>query len=148
MTSFASFQIRGAAVIAAAYGLFLVLMLDGLTLGQHSAGQMALILVGSSLLLALVFGVLWSQQMHQDGKRTRADEREELIETSAERAGYYILDAAIFGLLVLALSDANWKWLGSFTLTRPEGLVFALVMASVCAGLGRFVAGFIAARRL
>lgn len=147
MTTFATFQRRGAIVITLGYGLFVALMTDGLSLGQHSAGKMTAILLGAFVLLALVLTLLWALQMRQDGKRSRADEREEEIEAAAERAGYRVLDGAIFALLLLALSDAKWGWLGSFALTRPEGLVFAIVTASASAGIGRFIAGYLAARR-
>lgn len=143
---------RSAVLMSAAYAMFAVLMFDAPTLGQRSANQMVLIIVGLFIGLAIAFAVLWSQSMHQDGgrtrARTRADEREEQIEATAERAGYRLLDAAIFGLMLLAVSDAKWGWLGSFALTRPEGLVFALVTASAFAGIGRFLTGCIAAPRL
>lgn len=147
MSSFAKFQMRSAVLMSAAYAMFAVLMLDGPTLGQRSANQMTLIIVGLFIGLAIAFALLWSRSMHQDGGRTRADEREEQIEAAAERTGYRFLDAAIFGLMLLALSDAKWGWLGSFALTRPEGLVFALVTASAVAGIGRFLTGYIAARQ-
>ena len=148
MSSFSRFQMRSAVLMSAAYAMFAVLMFDAPTLGQRSANQMVLIIVGLFIGLAIAFAVLWSQSMHQDGGRTRANEREEQIEATAERAGYRLLDAAIFGLMLLAVSDAKWGWLGSFALTRPEGLVFALVTASAFAGIGRFLTGCIAARRL
>lgn len=147
MTSFATFQLRGAAVIALGYGVFVALMTDGLTLGQHSAEKMTTVVGGAFVVLAIVFALLWAWQMRQDGKRSLADEREEQIEAASERAGYRLLDGAIFVLLLLALSDAKWGWLGSFALTRPEGLVFALVTASASAGIGRFIAGYLATRQ-
>ena len=148
MTSFSNFQLRGAGLIGLGYAAFVMLMLDGFALGQRGAGQMAIVILGLFLLFAVAFALLWARQMHQDGKRRLADEREELIEAAAERAGYRILDAAIFVLMLVALTDAQWGWLGSFALTRPEGVVFALVTASAAAGLARFVAGYVAARRL
>ncbi len=148
MASFSTFQLRGAATIAAAYLAFVVVMTEGSSLSQHSASELAALVVGLVVMVGVAFAVLWVRQMHQDGGRKTADEREEQIEAVAERVGYRVLDGALFLLMLLVLSDAAWGWLGSFALTRPEGLVFALVTASVSAALGRFLAGYAAARRL
>lgn len=148
MSSFSNFQLRGAGLIGLGYAVFVTFMVDGFTLGQRSAGQMATLILCLFLLLAVTFTVLWARQMHQDGKRRVADEREELIETAAERWGYRMLDIAIFVLMLLALCDAQWGWLGSFSLTRSEGVIFALVSASSVAAFGRFCAGYMAAKRL
>ncbi|WP_309663216.1 hypothetical protein [Tabrizicola sp.] len=147
MTSFATFQLRGAGAIALAYAVFVVVMTDGLSLGQHSAVKLAALVVGLVIAVGITFALLWARQMYQDGRRTVADEREEQIEAVAERVGYRVLDSAAFLLVLLALTDAAWNWLGSFALTRTEGLIFALVTVSASAATSRFLAGYIAARR-
>jgi hypothetical protein len=148
MASFSTFQLRGAAAIAVAYVAFVVVMTDGFSLARHSAAELAVLVVGLVVMVGVAFALLWARQMHRDGMRTVADEREEQVEAVAERVGYRVLDGALLLLMLLVLSDAAWGWLGSFALTRPEGLVFALVSVSVSAALGRFLAGYAAARRL
>ncbi len=151
MSLYERFQLRGAMLILAGYVFFVVMMMDGLMLGSHTAGRMAFLVIGTMAMLAVGFAGLWVLAMRSDGPHRHGtpDERERQIELVAERAGYRLLDGAIFVLIILALVDAGGAGiLGSFNMNRPEGLIFALVTASALAGVVRFVAGWHAARQV
>lgn len=147
MDSYARFQARSGLVIVVVYLGFLVWMTDGLTLGQHSPKALVMFMAAAFVAGAGLFGGLWVAHMRGDGDRRLADEREAAIEAQAERQAARVTDAGLFALVMLALSDAQWGWMGSYALTRTEGLIFALFTLSALAGLVRFGAGALGARR-
>ncbi len=148
MDSYARIQLRAAGLIAVFYSVFLIWMMNGLTLGSRSPEELGLFTAGTFVVGAVLFGTLWIAHMVGDGDRRLADEREEVIEALAGRAAARVTEGALFVLLILALSDAKWGWMGSFALTRTEGLVFALFTISALAGIVRFAAAFRSAGRL
>lgn len=147
MDSYARFQTRSGLVILGVYAGFVVWMTDGLTLGDHSPQALLFLMAGAFVAGAGLFGGLWVAHMRGDGDRHQLDEREAAIEAQAERQAARVTDAGLFVLVLLALSDAQWGWMGSFALTRTEGLVFALFTLSALAGLARFAAGVRGARQ-
>lgn len=147
MDSFARFQARSGLVVLAVYAGFVLWMIDGLALGQRSPLAILLVMVVAFAMGAVLFGGLWVAHMRSDGDRHLADEREAAIEAKSERLAAQINDTGLLLLVLLALSEAEWGWMGSFALTRMEGLVFALVSLSALSGLVRFVAGARAAMR-
>jgi hypothetical protein len=147
MDSYARFQARSGLLILGVYAGFVVWMTDGLTLGNHSPQALFLIMVGAFVAGAMLFGGLWVAHMRRDGDRHQPDEREAAIEAQAERQAARVTDAGLFVMVLLALSDAQWGWMGSFALTRTEGLIFALFTLSALAGLARFAAGALRARQ-
>lgn len=142
MTSYARFQLSAAIMIAAAYAVFLIWMMTGLTLATRSAEELGLLTLGGFSVLGALFAALWIVHLGRDGHRKLADEREEMIEARAERASTRVTDGALPLLVILALSDAKWGWMGSFALTLTEGLVSAVITISALAGIVRFVAGY------
>lgn len=147
MNSYVRFQTRAGLVIVAVYAGFLVWMTDGLTLGQHSPQALLTLMAAAFVAGAVLFGGLWVAHMCRDGDRHQPDERESAIEAQAERQAARVTDAGLFVLVLLALSDAQWGWMGSFALTRTEGLIFALFTLSALSGLARFAAAALAARQ-
>lgn len=148
MSAYEKLHLGGFGALTIGYAGFAALMMDGMTLGSRGPGYMALLLLGYLAVLAVALGAFWITAMRADNpERTLPDEREERIEDRADRVGYRLLDSAVAGLVGLVLADAVWGFLGSFSLTRPEAVVFALVTVSTLAGLARFGAGYLAARR-
>lgn len=147
MSSFAGFQLKAAALIALVYLGFVFWMLDGWTLTPRSPEALGVFMLAAFVAGALGFGGLWVAHMRHDGPRSLADEREASIEAAADRDAARVTDGALFFLVISALSDAKWGWMGSFALTRLEGLVFALFSISALAGLVRFAAGYRRAQR-
>lgn len=140
-------------LIAAAYAAFFAVMTEG---GQLLAGMPDHLLAR----LLAIFGFLmvghialwvatWSRRDAQ-GRPGDAvpDEREEQIELRADRWGYFLGEAGLFLLLILAwLQWSGHVAGGSFAPTTPQGLIFAIVTLSALVALGRQLVGFTLSRR-
>jgi hypothetical protein len=147
MESYVRFQALAGVAILAVYAGFVVWMIDGLALGQRSPQALLLFMVVAFFAGAVLFGGLWIAHMCRDGDRRLADEREAAIEVQADRLGARVTEAGLAVLVLLALTNAQWNWMGSFALTRTEGLIFALFTLSALSGSARFAAGALGAWR-
>ena len=148
MSALEKFYLRGAVAVAAIYLVFVITVTEGGVPADLTRNTLLTALLAYGLGLALVLGLLWAVAMRSDGDRVRADERERLIEAKADRAGYHILDVALFCLtLVVVLEMGDGEAIGPWRLDRSETMVFALVSLSAFAGLSRFAVGFYTARR-
>lgn len=148
MSVLEKFYLRGAIAIAAFYVAFAVTVIEDGQPDTLPRNTLLILLLAYGLGLAVLLGGLWVWAMKSEGHRTRADERERLIEAKADRAGYHILDAALFCLtLVAVLEMGEGDRIGVWRLDNSAALVFILVSVSAFAGIGRFIIGFYAARR-
>lgn len=136
-----------AAGIELAYIAFFLLMTDGLTLGDRSPGFLTSCVIGFMIIVALVIAA--QQFLQESDTKNFPDEREMAVDTRSEQIGYRVLEAGIFAVIALALleSYSGPNSLGSYSLTRPEGIIFALVTITALAGLTRVLSAFAAARR-
>lgn len=153
MTRYERMTLGSFLLISAAYAAFFAVMTEG---GQLSARMPDHMLAG----LLAIFGFLavghialwittWSRRDAQ-GRPDDAvpDEREEQIELRADRWAYFLGEAGLFLLLVLAwLKWSGYAAGGSFTPTTPQGLIFAIVTLSALVALGRQLVGFTLSRR-
>lgn len=147
MTTYERMMLAGAGAIAAAYFIFALLMTDGWSLGARSAGFMGLCLLGFTVVLAasvIIGGVTAPKQ-----SASIPDEREEILDIAAGSLAYHSLEVAVFIVILLGLLEhaMGVETLGSYSLTRSEGLVFWLVSTISFAGFVRLLGSFIMARR-
>jgi len=125
--------------IEIAYIGFFVLMTDGLTLGQRSPQFMLIAVVAFlAVFAAIVLAQTW---LGKPASRAFPDEREEAVDTRAEQISARLLEGGVFAVIALAIFEASTgpNSLGSYSLTRPEGLVFAMVTISGFAGVARML---------
>ncbi len=114
--------------------------------GPAGVGRLLLVLI---LALILTHAGLWMIAWARKGRDAVPDEREQGIERLADRAGYWLTDAGIFALIVMALAEASVPGrFGSFGLTTPQGLIFALVTLNFIVGVGRLVVAFVLSRQV
>lgn len=148
MSALETFYLRGAAAVVLAYVAFVLTVITGGNAADLSPNTLLAVLVVYGLGLAGILGGLWALAMKTDGaSRTRADERESLIEAKADRTGYRILDAGLLALTVVVVLESDAGDPGPSRLEHGVFLVLVLVSLSAFAGLARMLAGFMAARR-
>lgn len=139
MSQYAKLMLWAAIAIELAYVGFFVLMTDGLTLGERSPKFMSLVVLGFLATVATV--ILIQQWMSKPPARFFPDEREQAVETKSDQVGGRILDAGVFAVIALAIYEAaaGPNSLGSYSLTRPEALVFAMITISSLAAVARMI---------
>lgn len=132
-------MLSAAIAVEIAYLVFFILMTDGLTLGSRSPRFMSFSVLG---FLATVAAVVLAQQLlSKPATRHVPDEREELVDTTSEKFGGRILEAGVFAVAALAIYEAALgpHSLGSYSLTRSEGIVFAMITISSLAAVARMI---------
>ncbi len=130
MSDYGKLMLGAAAAVEICYIGFFVAMTDGLSLGERSPIFMSMSVIGFLVAIAAVFAA----SVLVLKPRSRAlDEREEWNDVKSELAGGRFLEAGVLMIAALAIFEAasGPNTLGSYSLTRPEALVFALI--TVCA---------------
>ncbi|MGC1505332.1 MAG: hypothetical protein WA782_14475 [Sulfitobacter sp.] len=148
MSHYTKLMLWSAIAVESAYVGFFILMTDGLALGERSPKFMSFAVVGFLVAVAVV--ILLQQWLSGPASRSFPDEREEALDAKAERFGAGFLEAGVFVIATLAIYEAaaGPNSLGSYSLTRPEGLVFAMITISSLAGFARMILAIIQDRRV
>lgn len=148
MSQYAKLMLWAAIAIELAYVGFFVLMTDGLTLGDRSPTFMGFTVLGFLATVAVV--VFLQQFISKPVSRPLPDEREQAADTKSEQIGGRILDAGVFSVIALAIYEAaaGPNSLGSYSLARPEALVFAMVTISSLAAFTRTILAIIQDQRV
>ncbi len=139
MSHYSKTMLGAAIAVELAYIGFFILMTDGLSLGARSPTFMAFSVLG---FLAAVAVVVFGQQMiSKPPGHAFPDEREEMLEAKSEQSGARILEGGVLAVAALAIYQAAAApdSLGSYSLTRPEGVVFAMVTIISIAAVGRML---------
>jgi len=149
MSRYQKFSLGLTAILSVSYLIFFMRMTDGLVLGDRTAGSMGwllvLLMVSLTISAMILWVVVWSRKQ---GKDLVPDEREHQIETRSESRAYWAMEVGVTVLILLAIGHAAYgeNWLGSYSLMRAEGLVFALVSVTALAGIVRAIFAFFAGR--
>lgn len=153
MSRYERMTLGSLAIIAAAYAAFFALVTDdGALRAQipgHFLGWSLSILVALVVAHVVLWVAVWSRQ-GKDGRPRDAvpDEREEQIELRADRWAYFLGEAGLFLLLIVAgMCWAGYDLGGSYAPTTPQGLVFAIVTLSSTIAIARQTVGLILSRR-
>lgn len=143
MSEYSKLMLWASIAVELAYIGFFVAMTDGLTLGDRSPGFMVVAVVG--FLVVVAVGVFIERWFSKPVARSFPDEREQLVDARSEQIGARVLDAGVFGVVILAIYEASAgpNSLGSYSLTRPEALVFAMITISSLAAISRMLLGVI-----
>lgn len=139
MSQYAKLMLWAAIAVELAYVGFFVAMTDGLTLGDRSPKFMSFAVLG---FLAAVASVIFLQQwLSKPVSRPFPDEREEAVDAKAEQIGARCLEAGVLAVAVLAIFEAavGSDSLGSYSLKRPEAVVFAMITISSLAAFSRMI---------
>ena len=143
MTGYEKLMLGGVIALLTAFAVFVALMTDGLILGPRGAGFMALCVLGFLALMTVIMIIVVGPI-----PKSFPDEREQAIDQWSERIGYFTMEIGIFITIALALFEASDRSLGSYSLSRPEGLGFELITISTLAGLARLLTALFRARKL
>jgi hypothetical protein len=146
MSGYERLMLGGAVGVIVAYVIFFMFMTDGWALGQRDTLFLAIAIIGFEIIVAVGLGI--SLIGRYPKRKILPDEREEILDVSANGFGYYALEAALFFMLLLALLQSAFgdQFLGSYALNRPEAIVFWLITASALAGLARLLGAWGLAR--
>lgn len=122
---------------------FYISISDGLSLGERSPLFMAVAVLG--FLGSVAFIIFLQQWISRPEARPFPDEREKAVDIRSEQVGGRILEGGVFAVIALTIYEASAEpgSFGSYSLTRPEGLLFALVTVISIAGLARFVVALV-----
>jgi hypothetical protein len=147
MSQYSKLMLWAAIAVELAYVGFFVLMTDGLTLGVRSPKFMSIAVLGFLATVAAV--ILVQQWMSKPITRPVPDEREEAVDTKSEQLGGRVLDAGVFAVAALAIYEAaaGPNSLGSYSITRPEAVVFAMITISSIAAVARMISAIIRDQR-
>lgn len=149
MSRYQKFSLGLTLILSVTYLVFFLRMTDGLVLADHTASSMAWLLILLIVFLAICaiiwWIIVWSEK---NGKDLVPDEREFQIEIRSESSAYWTMEIGISVVVAFAIAHAAYgeTWLGSYSLMRPEGLVFALVSVIALAGIVRALFAFVAGR--
>ena len=148
MSQYSKLILWATIAVAVAYIGFFLLMTDGFTLGVRSPTFMGFSVCGFLTTVAAV--VLCQQLMIKPTERSRPDEREEFVDARSEQLGGRILEAGVFAVVALAIYEAaaGPGSLGSYSLARPEAIVFAMITISAFAAVARMILAIIQDQRL
>lgn len=139
MSHYAKLMLWAAIAVELAYVSFFVVMTDGLALGNRSPKFMSFAVLG--FLAAVAFVIFLQQWLSKPASRAFPDEREEAVDAKAEQIGARCLEAGVLMVAGLAILEAATgpDSLGSYSLTRPEAVVFAMITISSQAAFARMV---------
>ena len=139
MSQYAKLMLWAAIAVELAYIGFFVAMTDGLNLGTRSPRFLGFAVIG---FMAAVAVIIAGQRLFLTAEnRPFPDEREGLVDLKSERDGGRFLEAGLFIVIALAIYEASAgpNTLGSFSLTRPEAIVFAMITIAAFASVLRML---------
>ena len=147
MSHYAKLMLWAAIAVEIAYVGFFVAMTDGLSLGDRSPKFMSFSVLG--FLAAVAFVIFLQQLLSKPVSRAFPDEREEIVDARTELFGSRCLEAGVLAVAALAIFEAaaGPDSLGSYSLTRPEAVVFAMITISSLAAIARMVLAMIQDQR-
>lgn len=143
MSHYAKLMLWAAIAVVFAYTGFFISMSDGLTIGDRSPMFMALAVIG---FLGTVGIIIFVQQwLSKPTARAFPDERERLLDGRSEQVGARILEAGVFAVIALVIYEASTGpgGLGTYSLMRPEALVFALITINAIAAVARMITAIV-----
>ena len=137
MSQYSKLMLWAALAIEIAYIGFFVAMTDGLALGDRSPLFMGCAVLGFMIALAVIIA---SQRVFLTPEaRPFPDEREGVVDILSERDAGRFLEAGLFIVVGLAIYEASAgaDALGSYSLSRPEAIVFAMITVTAFASIFR-----------
>ena len=110
------------------------------------------VIVAIILVVFVVVAIIITLQQvsSKPAPRQMPDEREQIVDSAAEQVGGRVLEAGVFVVIALTIYEtaAGPNTLGSYSLVRPEALVFALITISAIAGVSRLLLSVIKDQRV
>lgn len=148
MSHYSKLMLWAAIAVEIAYIGFFISMTDSFALGARSPMFMTCAVLGFLAVVAII--ITLQQVSSKPAPRQMPDEREQIVDSAAEQVGGRVLEAGVFVVIALTIYEtaAGPNTLGSYSLVRPEALVFALITISAIAGVSRLLLSVIKDQRV